>query len=122
MLSDFACEAYDSVFELDDLDDGISDNDSDGEDLQMFCAQELDSETRPWCPLDLGTVATVSEPASVLIDLPISSDGLTANDFIIPTCEELAAAQSQDFDLQLLRTWLNKQQTPTANDHTPHSG
>ena len=100
MLPDFACGTNDSDLELDESEDDTSDIDSEGEDLQMFGAEDLDLEAAaPWCPSDLGTVAVVSEAANPLIDLPISRDGLTADDFIIPTREEFAIAQSQDPDL-----------------------
>ena len=43
-------------------------------------------------------------------------------DFITTTREEFGAAQSKDPELQLLRTWLDEQQTPTVDDLAPHSG
>ena len=122
MLPDFACRTNDLDLELEESEDDTSDTDSECEDLQMYGAEDLDLDAAPGCPSDLGTVAVVSETANPLIDLPISRDGLTAVDFIIPTREEFAAAQSQDPDLQLLRTWLEEQRTPTADDLAPHSG
>ena len=83
MLPDIACRTSfsDSDVALGDADEeDTSDTDSEGDDLQLYCTQDLgsdlDSELRPRYPSDLGAGAVITEHSISLIDLPISRDGL----------------------------------------------
>ena len=57
-----------------------------------------------------------------LIDLPISRDGLTADDFATPTLKECEQEQTIDTELRLLREWIEQKQCPSADDLAPLSG
>ena len=43
-----------------------------------------------------------------IVDLPISRDGITAQDVIVPTSEEFEKAQKEDTELNILRIWIEE--------------
>ena len=50
------------------------------------------------------------------MDLPISREGLTSEDFTIPTREEFSTEQKSDIELNQLREWIEKKQCPSADE------
>ena len=57
-----------------------------------------------------------------LIDLSISRDGLTADDFATPTRKEFEQEQTTDTELRLLREWIEQKRCLSADDLATLSG
>ena len=56
-----------------------------------------------------------------LVDLPISREGLTADDFILPTREQLIEDQDNDGELKQIRKWVDAKSRPSADKLAPYS-
>lgn len=50
-----------------------------------------------------------------VIKLPISREGISENDFVIPTEEEMASAQKLDPEIGSVRQWIEKQEQLSAD-------
>ena len=90
----------------------------------MLSQRRYDSNTREGVEIPRGTLSRDYSPydtSTPLFDLPISSDGLSAEDFSIPT-REIGTAQSNDGELKLLRDWLDLKQRPSPDVLAPLSG
>ena len=60
--------------------------------------------------------AIFTSTSAPIVDLPISREGLTSEDFTIPTREEFATEQKADIELKQLREWINNKQCPSADE------
>ena len=56
-----------------------------------------------------------------IVDLPISCDGITAQDLIVPTSEEFEKTQKEDTQLKILRTWIEENRSFSENYLAPFS-
>ena len=56
-----------------------------------------------------------------IVDLPISRDRITAQDFIVPTSEKFEKAQKEDTELKILRTWIEKKRASSEDYLAPLS-
>ena len=107
---------------------GSDDTDSDSDDSVDSDAQELsDTDSEADLDFDIGEPHCADGPrvdcstSAPILDLPISREGVRAEDFTIPSREEFAAEQAADPELKTLSTWLDNKRCPSQDDLAPLS-
>jgi transposase InsO family protein len=91
------------------------------------CSEQLESESGSECEDDYfkwneeehvsgAESCNYFSTSAPLVDLPISREGLTADDFTIPTREQFATEQKGDIELKQLREWIEIKQCPSADE------
>ena len=103
VLPDFNYDEYRNDSDADTYD---SESDSDPEEEEAI--EEESEESAELCNFH-----STSAP---IVDLPISREGLTSEDFTIPTREEFSTEQKSDIELNQLREWIEKKQCPSADE------
>ena len=84
--------------ELDDVEDDESNSENEGEGEPANDAYLSNSISLP------------------LVDLLISREGLTADDFILPTREQFVEDQDNDGELKQIRKWVDTKMRPSADE------
>ena len=62
-----------------------------------------------------------ADRSTPIVDMPISREGTTAEDFSIPGPEEFQTEQEADTELMQLRAWVNSGQCPSVDSLAPMS-
>ena len=62
--------------------------------------------------------STLAGPTSAMpvVDFPIAREGLSEEDFVVPTWSEFAKAVAADPELQIVKKWLETNQVPTPDE------
>ena len=96
-----------------------SESDLDASDGEGVCEPPEDIEGADGVLFQGDVSADRSTP---IVDMPISREGTTAEDFAIPGPEEFQAEQEADTELMQLRAWINSGQCPSVDSLAPMSG
>ena len=87
------------------------DSDGTNSDSENNSSDEGDEEMAGYRPSSPGP-----STAMPVVDLPISREGLTEADFIVPTWSEFADAVTADPELHVVKQWLETNQVPTPDE------
>ena len=86
-------------------------------DSESSSADEGDEEIAGYSPC----APSGPNTAMPVVDIPISREGLTEADFIVPTWSEFANAVEEDPELHIVKQWLETNRVPTPDELAAHS-